>query len=325
MRIISTVLLALFMNNLWALDQKNTHLVNGCTLFNWRGERVKIFPGSFCQFFNDGSLLTGVIDSLKYMTKDSEIKWEYKGHIHHQVNLSHDLQRILVMSSDYIPKDGENYRIDRFVVLSKEGKVLHSESAANYMKQVNEKGYAKSELTHFNSFYEIPEITGNAPEYIKKGNYIVNSYGVGVFILSSDLKKVLHFRKIHTSFWNSIHDAQILPNGRMIYFNNSGLYTSQKIDFSTIEEMDLNTNKIEFEFRASPEATFFSLHCGGVQKIDEDNILFSHMLTGTYVYSKKKKTIVKYLYQTHMVDFFRFFPSQQVKAVDVRAFMSHWK
>jgi hypothetical protein len=313
------------MTDVFAMDLKNTHLVNGCSVFNWDGEKVKSFPGSFCQFFDDGSFLSGTIDSLKYMTKDSEIKWEYKGHIHHQVNLSPDLERIMFMSSDYNSPDKGGSRVDQLVVLSRDGKVLLRQSAADWMKQVNQEGYTKHEMTHFNSFYEIPEIKGKAPDYIKQGNYIANSSTVGTFILSADLKKVLHFRKIHTSHKHQIHDVQILTNGRMIYFNNSHTPTSNNVYFSTIEEMDLLTNRIEFEFRANPEAAFFSRYCGGVQKIDEDIILFSHMLTGTYVYSRKMKTIVNYLYQTHVLDSPSFSPSQQVKAVDVRAFMSHWK
>jgi hypothetical protein len=325
LRITLISFLLIFTTNIWAIDLKETTLVNGCQLINWSGEKFKVFPGSFCQFFDDGSFLTATRESLKYLSKNSEVLWEFKANIHHQVNMSHDLQRILIMSSDFSNKDGASYRIDRLVVLSREGKVLMSESAADYMNQAGQAGYSKSEMTHFNSFYEIPEVKGKVPEYIKKGNYIANSNTVGTFILSADLKKVLHFRKIHTSYNHQIHDVQILPNGRMIYFNNSHNFSSQKVYFSTIEEMDLDNSEIEFEFRADPEATFFSRHCGGVQKFDEDTLVFSHMLTGTYVYSKKKKAITHYSYQTHLHEFGRFSPSQQVKALDLRSFLAHWK
>lgn len=319
------VLFAMFsfwMTNIWALDLKKAHLVNGCVVLNWDGTREKVLPGSFCQFFEDGSFLSGTDQGLKYISKDKEVKWEFKSHLHHQVNLSTDLKRILVMSSQYEKID---FRVDKLIVLNREGEVLFTQSARSLMQQVNAKAYHEKEMTHFNSFYEIPEIVGKVPSYIKKGNFIANSNNVGVFILTPDLKKVLHFFKIPTSQDHQIHDVQVLSSGKMIYFNNIHKNPEEGLSFSTIEEMDLNSGKVDFEFRANPASTFFSRYCGGVQKIDEDTFLFSHMLTGTYVYSISKKKMTNYIYKTHIEDFGRFFPSQQVKAVDLNAFLSHWK
>ena len=55
MRIIPLVFLLFFSTRIWAIELKDTTLVNGCQLINWAGEKFKVFPGSFCQFFDDGS------------------------------------------------------------------------------------------------------------------------------------------------------------------------------------------------------------------------------------------------------------------------------
>ena len=230
------------------------------------------------------------------------------------------------MSSDYFDKPTEGYRIDKFLILSKDGKVLHRQNASELLKQVNREGYDALEMTHFNSFYQIPEITGPAPDYIKERNFILNSKRVGIFIVSADLKKVLHFRRIKSSADHQVHDAQILPNGHLIYFNNTHVPDEEgKNNYSTIEELDLNSEKMVFEFKAEPKGSFYSRHCGGVQRIDEDRVLFSHMLTGTYLFSQKKKDFQSHMFQTHLGEGGRFFPSQQVKAMDLRSFLSHWK
>jgi hypothetical protein len=319
------LLLLLDCSSLWAHSFKNTHLINGCALTSWEGKREKVFPGVFCQFFDNGSFLSASHAALRFIDKDRSVKWEYKAHFHHQLNLSNDKERILAMSSDWIEKEGKELRVDRLIVFALDGKVLMSESSDKITKQELKQNFSHSELTHFNSFYEIPEIKAPAPFYIKKGNFVVNSNQLGVYILSSDLKTVLHHQKISTSQNHQIHDVQILPNGHMIYFNNVHALSTKELRHSSIEELDLNKNKIIFEFKSNPVQAFFSWYCGGVQKLDEDTVLFSHLLTGTYLYSIKKNKILDYSIETHVINKDKFYPTQQVKAQNLNAFLTHWK
>jgi hypothetical protein len=71
------------------------------------------------------------------------------------------------------------------------------------------------------------------------------------------------------------------------------IISQQKSSFDFADAM--NNNKIIFKFKSNPESTFYSWYCGGVQKLDEDTVLFSHLLTGTYLYSIKQKKIIDYL------------------------------
>lgn len=94
--------------------------------------------------------------------------------------------------------------------------------------------------------------------------------------------------------------------------------------FSTNEEYDFNSGKTEVLFEAKPRAIFYSQNGGSVQRLDDDRILFAHMLTGSYLYSRKEKKIIWSLTKTHTSQG-NYFPIQSAKAADLSAFLSFWK
>lgn len=321
-----SIILAVFSLSVMAsqANLKEYSLVNACNIFSLEGELKKSFPGQFCQFFDDGTYLSAE-SNMKLLDSRNEVKWQIDGPFHHQVNLSNDKKRILALASLYEPK-GKELRYDRFLVLDLDGKILHEQNSLELLKLIKLKyQYSDQEVSHFNSFYEIPEITNKkVPSFIKAGNYILNSYRLGVFVLSPDLSKVLFHKMLDQSEEHQIHDVQILTNGNLIYFNNVTKNKMNNNDYSSIQEINLNNFKVEFEYTAKPKQMFFSRHCGGVQVLDEDTLLFSHMLTGTYIYSKQSNSVITNIYQTHFVNK-RFYPSQQVKAVNLKRFLSFWK
>jgi hypothetical protein len=328
MRIISILTFFIFTLNYVNANSEweKLNLINGCHIFHTSGYVIKSLPGKFCQFYDDGNLIMATETSLKMMDKFQAIKWEIKGNLHHQLNKSTDGKRILAMGLKQVKTAfNKTMTADTFMVLSLDGKILHQGDSTDLIKQVELQPYSESELSHLNSFYEIPKLSSKRvlPEYLKEGNYILNSYRQGIYILSSDLKKVLHHFTIPTSLVHQVHDVQVLENGNIIYFNNVVLEKTEKNPYSSIEEYDLVEKRIVLQFTSNPKQFFYSVFCGGVQELDQDLILFSHMLTGTYIYSKKSNTIVASIVGTHYMHD-RFFPSQQVKAVDLRKFLTHW-
>ncbi len=302
-------------------DWKKYNLVNGCLVFNAKGETLKELPGLFCQFYDDGNLLTASQFSLRMMDKFKAVKWELKGNFHHQLNKSADGSRILVLDSH----QADGIRVETFYILSRDGKVEFKNDSTSLKKQVKFKPHSKNQLTHLNSFYEIPELKTNRklPAYLQAGNFILNTYRSGTFILSPDLKTVLHHFSLPAPSTHLVHDVQVLENGNILLFNNTASKTENDKPFSAIEEWDMVENKKVLDFTAQPRELFFSLFCGGVQQLDQEHLLFSHMLTGTYIYSRKNKEIIFSTVKTH----FRrevFHPAQQVKAMDLTKFLTHW-
>lgn len=310
------------------------HLVSDCKIFDSNGVILKKFPGYLCQFFEDGSLASVSPSGLTYMNKNSEVIWKIPGEFHHKLNLSSDGKKILALAQEVITHNKKQYRVDKFLVISLEGKILHQVLSHEILRQLKVpenpriiKGeiVASEELTHFNSFYEIPTLTEkNTPAYLQAGSYVVNSRDDGLFIISSDLQKGLFYTKLAQAHSHQVHDVQILENGHALAFVNMTYDSSPNNRMSAIHEIDLGTGKSIYEFMASPKAIFYSAVGGCVQKLDEEHLLFAHVYHGTLIYSKLKKDFVKVVIQTHMENG-RYIPTLQIRALNLTRFLSHWK
>ncbi len=286
-----------------------------------------------CIFLNDGSFISATSQTLRRFGKDHEILWEVKDIFHHQLNLSPDGQRILSLSSNVVKRNGKDQRDDVFIILDLNGKVLHRESFYPHMvekkirllnwtmgKRLKDLG-AQSESSHFNSIYEIP---ANAYEmklpWLKQGNIIVNSTSLGVFILSPDVKNVLHRKLFDSSHNHEIHDVQVNPEGEYLFFNNR-ISISSNAYISAIQKYDDVKKSLTFNFQSNPPEMFYSPACGGVQEF-RDMIFFSHVTTGGYYYSKEKETIVSSIPglngNPHESS-----PVQQLKLINANEFLKH--
>lgn len=338
-------LLAILLFSIAAQAQtwRNHHYISGCRIFTIGGVE-KSFPGDFCVFLDDGRLISASLTSLKMLSPIGEILWEHKGHFHHQANLSQDKQRLLVLTSEVEKKETNITRQDKFWVLDLNGKILHEALAAKLIKEAGLENLSWAikddkvlgpgkEISHFNSFYEISDLHPNVktPLYMKKGNVVINSVGLGTFVLSPDLQTVIHHQKFPNSFKHSVHDVQVTKNGNFLFFNNivatKDTHTLQKNDhsyYSAINEWDPRTGKVVQAFEATPKEFFLSVFCGGIQQIDEDTWLFSHALNGAFVYSKKQKKLLLTTYAGHLLDS-KLSPIQQIKLQDLSSFLKNWK
>lgn len=333
------------------LDLSKLHLINGCSLYSATGKHLRAFPGGMCIFLEDGSLISANETHMRLINKNSEVVWDLPGHFHHQINISPDRKSILALSSEVIDTPKGKFRDDVALVISMEGKILHRQTNQEILRQSGQESLilqmnpqltemfgTNKETSHFNSIYKIPRISNkNVPSYIKEGNIIVNGLVLGIHILSPDLKTVLFHKKFDSSYNHWVHDVQVKENGNVIFFNNVDaipgkevhnyvLLTSENLEnySSSIQELDPMMKKVVWNFSANPKSLFFSWICGSVQELDNDTILFTHYLSGTYIYSKSKKTTVATVAGTH-TDHHRIIPSQQVKAQDLTLFLSHWE
>lgn len=304
---------------------------NGCTLY--RNDIIKHFPGERCIFLEDGRLISSTKKEIRMFSPSKEVLWEVKGHFHHQLHLSVDKQRILTLSSTAVKRGKKIFRDDVIVVFQLDGRILSSESIYPHLvakgiktlESINQSKLlefeADFESSHLNSIYEIPEnaFSEKIP-WLQTGNIIVNSLRLGVFIFSPDLKKILHHKVFPFSRWHSVHDVQITPDGEYLLFNNK-VSDATEARISAIQKFNDPENRMTFDFRASPQEMFYSPVCGGVQEVG-DIIFFSHVITGGFFYSKRKKTIIYSIpgfYGQELINN----PTQELKLVDVESFLKN--
>lgn len=261
-----------------------------------------------CIFLDDGRIVSATDQMIRVFSPDEEILWEKNGNYHHQLNLTPDGKSILAISSDIQEEKGEIVRYDHFVNFDLDGEVLRENSIRvmaddlldHKVSQVFQGPFQNStrERSHFNSIYEIGEVKPNtAYPGIKKGNFIANSLFLGIFILSADFKKILHRFKIPGSVYHLIHDVQVLPNGNILLFNNQRKSSDSTYPESAMQEIDPVTLNPVYSYSGEKGVPLYSSHCGGVQKLDEEFYLYSHMLNGNYIVSRKTGKIVKSIFE----------------------------
>ncbi len=265
---------------------------SGCVVFQ-PGKILKTFPGSNCLFLPDGSFISASNTHLKRITTTGEVDWEIPGAFHHQMNLALDGESLFVMSSEVEKK----VRSDKIQRVSLTGKILSETTSKDLIRQANLKTnlFADSatedfqQISHFNSISEIPSLEGKGPPYLSRGNIIINSLRLGFFILSPDLKNILHHQTISTSRDHSVHDVQVTKRGTILFFNNE--MGGDSFRRSGIQELFPASGKIVSV--VDPGPYFYSPVAGSVQEIDDDKIIFCHAYSGTYIYSRAQKKLIE--------------------------------
>ncbi len=328
-----------FFNVAWSADKlpDGVYLVNGCKIFNNVGAKVKEFPGRICLFHPDGRVILATETSLRMLNPKLETVWELPVKVHHQLTFSTDKKSILALLSENKKMDSGILRQDRLAIISLDGKILSDVIANDLLKQqiagkepvklppwiVKTYG-ADFEQTHFNSIYEIPANSSKIA-FLKSGNIIVNSIGIGACVLTPDLKTVLDCRTFPSTHENRVHDVQITPEGNYIYFNNEAS-ASKTLHSSAVDEFNPASKKITFHFAANPAVLFYSPICGGVQVLDKDYLLVSHVQNGAYVIHRKSRKVMGYFPYLSMEDYnMTIQPTQQIKAAKLSSFLSAWE
>ena len=312
-----------------------SHMVNGCKIHSLAGEPIKVLPGDLCVFLDSGDFISLTQSKLRYLKKTGEVLWQDTNpFFHHQINLSADKKRLLVLGSVKKEIDGLSYRVDRMLVYEiSTGKLLKKIDSDTILFDKKIKPYVlnntfppeifgtKSEYSHFNSFYEIPTFASTKqvhPE-IKAGRYILNSLALGFFILDENLEKVMFYKKIEVADRHYVHDVQVTKKGTILAFVNV-IRDSKGSLHSSIMEFDSLTMQSVYEFKSNPASMFFSRFCGGVQEVGVDLIFFSHNYAGVYLL---KKTTGEIIFMNDQVfkDGYRIIPSQQIKLENLDAFL----
>lgn len=277
-----------------ALAADELHNVIGCRIFSADMNLIRSYAGQTCLFFADGRFLSSNKRELKFFDANMNLLWSKTLHVHHQLNPSNDGKAVLVMSSEVksLPIKGvpADVRMDRLVVFDRNGKEVKNFSFFNHRaafeRLLEDRGGIETfgfdwdkdiypdlkwEQSHANSFYEIPIGTKSSISAFRAGNYIVNANDLGlVFILDRQLKNILWHDFLGPKA-RLVHDAQVLKNGNILLYRNS----EPKRWKSTLEEYDPVLRKIVWQYPQSAKPSFYSQYGGGVQLLENGNILFN--------------------------------------------------
>ncbi|MDD4974865.1 MAG: hypothetical protein PHY93_10975 [Bacteriovorax sp.] len=293
-------------------DKPNLYYVIDCNIYNSNLTLMRSSEGSHCEFFSDGSTLSGMPEKLTYYDQNLQIVWQKNISVHHAFTKSLDEKKVYVLTSSYHQFLGEKTRFDNIEILDiKTGNSLSSWSSyieQNLLISLEPRAYIKEnhrlplrspeeiknqvyfEFLHFNSIYEIPENSlSDDLDFLKPHGLVVNT-GPGLVLFFDDKLNYLssvHLGKTSTQF---AHDVQVGKNGDLLFFTNH----SAGYLHSSLHKMDLRNNKIIWTFKSNAQLkNFFNWRFGSVQELD-DSFLFSDLTTkGTIVEIAKDGSLIK--------------------------------
>lgn len=281
--------------------QAASHLHFGCEIYEFHAppnlqlKLIRKFPGELCLFQKDGSVVMTFRERVAKFDFQMKEIWSYPTRAHHQINASLNGEEILIIGSEIVEtadKQAGKARGDLLLVLDQGGKLRRSFSLNQNKTQFPAKAWrdaelrkypmvwdverfhdAKWELTHVNTFYQIPENrAAKKNRAFSGGGYIVNDISLmQTFILDENMKKVVWQRSLPKETWNMTHDTQILSDGRLIYYDNG---TSAR-PFSRLVEYDLMKDQETWSYPKKPNRAFYAKRWGGLQFLNSGNVLFT--------------------------------------------------
>lgn len=126
----------------------------------------------------------------------------------------------------------------------------------------------RDEFSHANSLFALPN--GDILVSLRRSSWL--------FIIDRATRKVRWQMQDHA--WGGQHNAQMLPNGNLLFFAN-GLHTpGRNIPHSRVIELDPQTRKEIWSYQGSPPWTFNSPHISGAQRLWSGNTLICEGLWG---------------------------------------------
>jgi hypothetical protein len=332
-------LLVLLLTSLCSVAFASEFLVAGCKVMNNYGAPLLTLPGETCLFRDNGDFISAGKEGMKYFNSQKKILWEIPGDFHHELDFSLDKNIILAKTQTIKPGTDGKHQMDILMKVSMEGKILAQIDSAEILKQagipvmLRDLHYDPStikegptqEISHFNTLFEIPPYkNSHKNKFLRPGDYVSNNHLQGIFILSSDLKRVVHHYTVPTSRGQSLHDVQVNSDGNFIFFNNDELTSPMNAKSSAVQIMNPQSKKIIFTFGSSYKPLFYSINGGAVQMLGNDHLLISTLFTGTYLYSKKKNAVIHATQLTHIQDS-KPIIVLRVKAVELSKFLAVWK
>ncbi|MBC7540257.1 MAG: hypothetical protein H7281_15640 [Bacteriovorax sp.] len=265
-----------------------------CKLYDQESNIIAQFPGFTCAFAPNGEWLSLVESELTLYNKDNSPKYKFPFKAHHELKFSSDGKKIYFLTSDIKMFKGKKTRFDIINISDRNGRILSRWSTHDHLDELYQlfdlKKYdhwmpskmqsahfaadEQHEFSHLNAIYEIPQnLLEDTFPFMKHGNLIVTFNGLGsVVIFDPELKRIEHvFEKMIKTELYGFHDAQILPNGHLIFFKNFNEKAGELV--TSIEEFDIKKEISVWSFVFNkPDFKHNDIN-GSVQVLENDNIL----------------------------------------------------
>jgi hypothetical protein len=246
--------------------------------------------------YPNGDLLviyTGYTDTpwgygIAKVDKDGKVLWTYDERTHHNVHIDRKNGHIYALLHHFrnhneLQVTGLQYPVlaDAIAILSSEGKELDRISLVNAFKDtafetflynVPAVGHFTWDLLHTNNVMKLePEMAKHFPMF-KEGHLLVSMRNISTIAMIDPASKKVVWAK--RGPWEYQHDAQFLPNGRILIMDNLGYFGNRRIQ-TRLLEFDPASGGISWSYPNHAPYQFMNPIYGHVQRLPNGNTLSS--------------------------------------------------
>lgn len=222
---------------------------------------------------------------------EGRLRWSVIEHLHHDFALGPD-GRTYMLGHEIrtVPREGlapvEAPFFDEFlVILSPDGNVLERISIfdafgrspyRNALLELADLDNPKGDYLHPNAIEVVDErVAARVPGW-QAGQVLVSLLEMdGLALIDLKAREVAWFMR---GVWHEQHDPDLLPNGRILLFDNQGDLAAGM--HSQILEIDPVSGSIVWRFASTDEESFYSKALGSQQALDNGNVLITESLRG---------------------------------------------
>lgn len=239
--------------------QKNG--ATGC----WR--RARLLP--------DGGLLAIYEGhALVRLDRDSRLLWAYPGHCHHDIDIDDEGHIwVLTREAGLSPRLGgsEPVLLDYFTVLDDEGRPLRRVSLLAALESSDyasllDRAPRGGDVFHTNTLEILDGSLEHLSPLFRKGNILTSIRELdAIAVVDPRQEKVVWAL---TGPWSRQHQPTLLPNGRILLFDNLGARSH-----SRVLELDPFTQQVAWSYGDGPQQALNSRTCGSEQRLPGGNTL----------------------------------------------------
>lgn len=215
----------------------------------------------------------------------SSLVWGNFIPVHHDFEVNDDGSIIVLTREGRVIDDlwpGEEVMEDSIAYLDAEGKVTRQFSVVEaFMKHPDFKRIWKSrrepsnpDIFHTNTLFLLRKDHTDVHPAFKKGHLLTSMRSLNaIAIIDPEAEEVTWAMK---DIFATQHDPQILDNGHMMIYDNTGL----RLKASRILEYTFPEGTLSWQYADSPETPFSSVTCGHAQRLPNGNTLINEANQG---------------------------------------------
>jgi Arylsulfotransferase (ASST) len=227
---------------------------------------------------------------LVKLDRNSQVRWSYLEHAHHDVDVGPD-GRIYVLTHGFEDQPLEGFgrlaspRLDDFlVILSPDGEelakisLIHAVAASEYRHLLyGVAAYALADPLHTNTVDVITERAAAKFAFGKEGQVLLSFRELGAIGVLDPERATLVW--LTRGPWLGQHDPDILPNGNVLLFDNYGHFERPE-GRSRVIEFDPKSLEIVWQYAGTPARPLESLIRSSQQRLANGNTLITESSGG---------------------------------------------